>query len=70
MRATNGSKKLETIRTVGTISWLNIAWAGGQNVTNSIQEDYPNITLTYLQQWKPKVVFNCGCDQKIFALSR
>jgi hypothetical protein len=70
MRAINHSKKLETFGIVGTISWLDIARAKDQNVANSIQEDYPSITLTYLQQWKPKVVFNCRCVQKIFALSR
>lgn len=70
MRAISCSKELETIRTVGTISWLDIARAGGQNIANSIEEDYPLITLTYLQQWKSTVVFNSGCAQKIFALSR
>jgi len=49
---------------------MDIAQAGDQNVTNSIQEAYPEITLTYLRQWNPKVVINCGSDQKIFASSR
>jgi hypothetical protein len=70
MRAINRSKKLETIRTVGRISCMDIAQAGDQNVTNSIQEAYPEITLTYLRQWNPKVVIKCGSDQKIFASSR
>ena len=39
-----------------------IARAGGQNVTGSIQEAYPKITLTQLRQWNPQVVFNCGFD--------
>jgi iron complex transport system substrate-binding protein len=39
-----------------------ISRAGGQNVTNSIQEAYPKITLTQLRQWNPQVVFNCGFD--------
>jgi ABC-type Fe3+-hydroxamate transport system substrate-binding protein len=69
MRAINRSKKLETIRTVGRISCMDIAQAGAgdQNVTNSIQEAYPKITLTYLRQWNPKVVFNGGSDRKIFS---
>jgi len=32
---------------------MDIAQAGDQNVTNSIQEAYPEITLTYLRQWNP-----------------
>jgi len=39
-----------------------ISRAGGQNVTSSIQEAYPKITLTQLRQWNPQVVFNCGFD--------
>ena len=39
-----------------------ISRAGGQNVTGSIQEAYPKITLTQLRQWNPQVVFNCGFD--------
>ena len=39
-----------------------IVRAGGQNVTGSIQEAYPKITLTQLRQWNPEVVFNCGFD--------
>ena len=49
---------------------MDIAQAGDHNVTNSIQEAYPKITLTYLRQWNPKVVFNCGFNQKMFASSR
>ena len=39
-----------------------ISRAGGQNVTSSIQEAYPKITLAQLRQWNPQVVFNCGFD--------
>ena len=39
-----------------------ISRAGGQNVTSSIQEAYPKITLTQLRQWNPQVVFSCGFD--------
>jgi hypothetical protein len=67
MRAINRSKKLETIRTVGRISCMDITRAGSQNVTKSIQAADPKIALTYLQQWNPKVVFNCGFDQNIFS---
>ena len=39
-----------------------ISRAGGQNVTGSLQEAYPKITLTQLRQWNPLVVFSCGFD--------
>ena len=39
-----------------------ISWAGGRNVTGSIKEAYPKITLTRLQKWDPQVIFNCGFD--------
>ena len=39
-----------------------ITRAGGQNVTGSIQEAYPKITLTQLREWDPQVIFNCGFD--------
>ena len=39
-----------------------ISRAGGQNLTGSIQEAYPKITLAQLRQWNPQVVFNCGFD--------
>ena len=39
-----------------------ISRAGGLNVTGSIQEAYPKITLTQLREWDPQVVFNCGFD--------
>ena len=39
-----------------------IARAGGQNMTGSIQEAYPKITLPQLRQWNPQVVFSCGFD--------
>jgi iron complex transport system substrate-binding protein len=39
-----------------------ITHAGGRNVTCSIQEAYPLITLTQLQKWNPEVIFNCGFD--------
>lgn len=37
-----------------------ISRAGGLNVTSSIQEAYPRITLTRLLKWDPQVIFNCG----------
>ncbi len=39
-----------------------ISRAGGLNVTDSIPEAYPKITLTQLLEWDPQVVFNCGFD--------
>ncbi|UCH23070.1 MAG: ABC transporter substrate-binding protein [Deltaproteobacteria bacterium] len=39
-----------------------ISRAGGQNVTCSIQEAYPKITLTRLRQWDPEIIFSCGFD--------
>lgn len=39
-----------------------ITRAGGQNVTGSIKEAYPKITLAQLQEWDPQVIFNCGFD--------
>ena len=39
-----------------------ISRAGGLNVTGSIPEAYPKITLTQLREWDPQVVFNCGFD--------
>ena len=39
-----------------------ISRAGGLNVTDSILEAYPKITLTQLREWDPQVVFNCGFD--------
>jgi iron complex transport system substrate-binding protein len=39
-----------------------ISRAGGQNVTCSINEAYPKITLTRLRKWDPQVIFNCGFD--------
>jgi iron complex transport system substrate-binding protein len=39
-----------------------ISRAGGQNVTGSIQEAYPKITLSQLREWDPKVLFSCGYD--------
>jgi iron complex transport system substrate-binding protein len=39
-----------------------ITHAGGRNVTCSIQEAYPRITLTQLKEWNPEVIFNCGFD--------
>ena len=39
-----------------------ITRAGGKNVTGSIPEAYPRITLTRLRQWNPEVVFSCGFD--------
>ena len=39
-----------------------ITRAGGLNVTDSIPEAYPKITLTQLREWDPQVVFNCGFD--------
>ena len=39
-----------------------ISRAGGQNVTGSIQEAYPKITLTQLREWDPQMLFSCGFD--------
>jgi len=39
-----------------------ISRAGGQNVTGSIQEAYPKITLTQLREWDPQMLFSCGYD--------
>lgn len=39
-----------------------ISRAGGKNVTCSIQEAYPKITLNRLRQWNPEVVFSCDFD--------
>ncbi len=39
-----------------------ITRAGGKNVTCSIPEAYPKITLTRLRQWNPEVVFSCDFD--------
>jgi iron complex transport system substrate-binding protein len=39
-----------------------ISRAGGQNVTGSIHEAYPKVTLTQLRQWDPQVLFSCGFD--------
>ena len=39
-----------------------ITRAGGKNVTGSISEAYPKITLTRLRQWNPEIVFSCGFD--------
>ena len=39
-----------------------ISRAGGLNVTDSIPEAYPKITLAQLREWDPQVVFNCGFD--------
>jgi iron complex transport system substrate-binding protein len=39
-----------------------ISRAGGKNVTGSIQEAYPEITLTRLRQWNPEIIFSCGFD--------
>jgi iron complex transport system substrate-binding protein len=39
-----------------------ISRAGGRNVTGSIKEAYPKITLTRLQKWDPQVIFNCAFD--------
>ena len=39
-----------------------ITRAGGLNVTGTIDEAYPNITLTRLRKWNPRVIFNCGFD--------
>jgi len=39
-----------------------ITRAGGQNVTGSIKEAYPKITLAQLREWDPQVIFNCGFD--------
>jgi iron complex transport system substrate-binding protein len=36
--------------------------AGGQNVTGSIKEAYPRVTLTQFRQWDPEMVFSCGFD--------
>lgn len=39
-----------------------ISRAGGRNLTKSIREAYPKITLRRLRQWNPDVIFNCGFD--------
>jgi iron complex transport system substrate-binding protein len=39
-----------------------ISRAGGQNVSGSIPEAYPKITLTQLREWNPQMVFSCGFD--------
>ncbi len=39
-----------------------ISRAGGQNVTGSIQEAYPKVSLIQLRQWDPQVLFSCGFD--------
>lgn len=39
-----------------------ISRAGGRNVTGSIQEAYPKVTLIQLRQWDPQVIFSCGFD--------
>ena len=39
-----------------------ITRAGGINVTGDIPEAYPNITLSQLKDWDPRVIFNCGFD--------
>lgn len=39
-----------------------ISRAGGQNVSGSILEAYPKITLTQLREWDPQMVFSCGFD--------
>ena len=39
-----------------------ISRAGGQNVTGSIHEAYPKVTLIQLGQWDPQVLFSCGFD--------
>lgn len=39
-----------------------ITRAGGLNVTGAINEAYPNITLSRLREWNPRVIFNCGFD--------
>jgi len=39
-----------------------ISRAGGQNVTCSIREAYPKITLAQLREWDPQMLFNCGFD--------
>ena len=39
-----------------------ITRAGGLNVTGSIKEAYPKITLAELREWDPQVIFNCGFD--------
>ena len=44
-----------------------ISRAGGRNVSGSIKEAYPKITLTQLQEWDPEVIFNCGYDFKAIA---
>jgi iron complex transport system substrate-binding protein len=36
--------------------------AGGQNVTGSIKEAYPRVTLTQFREWDPEMVFSCGFD--------
>jgi iron complex transport system substrate-binding protein len=44
-----------------------ITRAGGQNVTCSIKEAYPKITLAELREWDPQVIFNCGFDLNAIA---
>jgi ABC-type Fe3+-hydroxamate transport system substrate-binding protein len=44
-----------------------ITRAGGQNVTGSIKEAYPRITLAELREWNPQVIFNCGFDLNTIA---
>ena len=39
-----------------------ITQAGGRNVTCSIQEAYPKITIARLREWNPEVIFSCGFD--------
>ena len=39
-----------------------ISRAGGRNVTGSIQEAYPKVTLSQLRQWDPQLIFSCGFD--------
>ncbi len=39
-----------------------IARAGGRNVTGSIHEAYPKVSLIQLRQWNPQVLFSCGFD--------
>jgi iron complex transport system substrate-binding protein len=39
-----------------------ISRAGGRNVTCTIPEAYPKVTLTQLREWDPQVVFSCGFD--------
>jgi len=44
-----------------------ITRAGGQNVTGSIKEAYPRITLAELREWNPQMIFNCGFDLNTIA---